>query len=74
MTPGDDVVDLVVGESEYSVTVAAGTLATGTLTMLQVMSSSAPLTGATSVSVQTTTNYAEAARTLTSILVVAMTP
>ncbi len=62
MTPGDDVVDLVVGESEYTVTVGAGTLATGTLTMLQVMSSSAPLTGATSVSVQTTTNYAEAAK------------
>ena len=36
MTPGDDVVDLVVGESEYTVSVGAGTLATGTLTMLQV--------------------------------------
>ena len=27
MTPGDDVVDLVVGESEYTVTVGAGTAA-----------------------------------------------
>ena len=61
MTPGDDVVDLVIGESEYSVSVTAGTLATGTLTMLQVLSSSAPITGATGVNVLATTNLAQAA-------------
>ena len=61
MTPGDDVVDLVIGESEYTVSVTAGTLATGTLSMLQVISSNAPITGATAVSVQASTNLAQAA-------------
>ncbi|MDA9175530.1 hypothetical protein N9O95_00405 [Alphaproteobacteria bacterium] len=55
MTPGDDVVDLVIGESEYTV---SRTAATAGLTMLQVLSSNAPITG---VSVLPSTNLAQAA-------------
>jgi hypothetical protein len=44
MTPGDDVVDVVIGESEYTV---SRTAATAGLTMLQVLTSSAPITGTT---------------------------
>jgi hypothetical protein len=55
MTPGDDVVDLVIGESEYT---ASRTAATTGLSMLQVLTSNAPITG---VSVLPSTNLAQAA-------------
>ena len=55
MTPGDDVVDLVIGESEYTV---SRTAATTGLSMLQVLTSNAPITG---VSVLASTNLAQAA-------------
>ena len=55
MTPGDDVVDLVIGESEYT---ASRTAATTGLSMLQVLTSNAPITG---VSVLASTNLAQAA-------------
>lgn len=55
MTPGDDVVDLVIGESEYTASRAA---ATAGLSMLQVLTSNAPITG---TSVLASTNLAQAA-------------